>query len=134
MQEEVVKSPIKVNTDEREADLDTRIKRARALGAVIVRFFEQREYSEEAVCEVKYVVTTFTNNKVMEALLYADELLRSKGYVPIMALEVSEREVGKRESEKSAPDRICTVRIAVRPVEETKEFKDAVKRAVSQVA
>jgi len=134
VQEEVVKSPIKVNTDEREADLDTRIKRARALGAVIVRFFEQREFSEEAVCKVKYVVTTFTNNKVMEALLYADELLRSKGYVPIMALEVTEKTFGKKESEKSTPDRICTVNIAVRPIEETKEFKNAVKRAVSKIA
>ncbi len=134
MREETVRSPIKVNTDEREADLDTRIKRARALGAVIVRYFEQREYSEDAVCAVKYLVTTFTNNKVMEALLYANELLKSKGYVSIMGVEVTERNVGMKESEKNKPDRMCVVRIALRRVEETKEFKDAVKRAVSQVA
>lgn len=134
MEKELVESPIFVNTDEREADVDMRIERAKALGAVIVRFFEQREFSKEVVCKVRFFATTFTHNKVMEALEFADELLRQKGYVPLFSLQVEERGIGKKESEKKLSDKLCTVSIAVREIKEAKEFSDAVESAVSQIA
>ena len=123
MREQLVSEVIRVNTDDRETDVETRRKREKALGSVIVRFFEQREFNPDAVCKLVSLTTVFTHNKVMEALEYADELLRGKGYAMGFTLQVEEGE----------PRRV-TISIMVDKIEKTEGFKNVIKKAIKRTA
>jgi 2-keto-4-pentenoate hydratase len=121
MYEEEVKDVIKVNTDEREASIEERERRAKAVGSTIARFFEQHNYSTEVSVSIEYRGTVFTHNKTMTALEFASDLMKSKGYV-----------LGFFIVRKSTENFFRVVAFIAGKVEETDDFKEAIERALAE--
>ena len=121
MYENEIKDVIRINTDEKEAEIPEREKRVKAVGSNIARFFEQSNYSLAKVLSVEYKATVFTHNKTMAPLEFASEILLSKGYV-IM--------VGIRRKEG---DNFWALPVFIAgKVEETDDFKKSIERAVKE--
>jgi len=121
MYENEIKDVIRINTDEKEAEIPEREKRARAVGSNIARFFEQSNYSFAKMLTVEYRGTVFTHNKTMAALEFASEILLSKGFVLLFGMRRKEG------------DNFWAIPVFIAgKVEETDDFKKSIERAVKE--